>query len=51
MSSFRFSPSVMALGEAAGVTAGLASMNGCTVASVDPKAVQNRLRETGGILN
>lgn len=50
MSSFRVSPSVMALGEAAGVTAALASANGCDVRKVDPRGVQSVLRQHGGIL-
>lgn len=50
MSSFRVAPSVMAIGEAAGVTAALAARNGGVIRKVDPKAVQARLRETGGIL-
>lgn len=51
MSSFRVSPSVMAIGEAAGVTAALASSNGGEIRAVDPEAVRHRLRTTGGILD
>ena len=51
MSSFRVSPSVMAIGEAAGVTAALAASNGCHAKSVSPEAVRLRLLETGGILS
>ena len=50
MSSFRVAPSVMAIGEAAGVTAALAARNGGVIRKVDPRAVQARLRETGGVL-
>ncbi|MFA4945856.1 MAG: FAD-dependent oxidoreductase [Lentisphaeria bacterium] len=51
MSSFRVAPSVMATGEAAGVTAALAAQRGCAMAQVPVKAVQERLRITGGILD
>ncbi len=51
MSSFRVSPSVMAIGEAAGVTAALAARGDGAVRAVDPQAVRARLRETGGILD
>ncbi|MFA7345981.1 MAG: FAD-dependent oxidoreductase [Terrimicrobiaceae bacterium] len=51
MSSFRVSPSVMAIGEAAGVTAGLAAQKGIPVAEVPPEAVQDHLRSAGGILD
>jgi glycine/D-amino acid oxidase-like deaminating enzyme len=50
MSSFRVSPSVMAIGEAAGVTAALAAQCDCAIRDVFPVDVQRRLRETGGIL-
>ena len=50
MSSFRVSPSVMAIGEAAGVTAALAAMNGGDVRKVSPDDVRKRLSETGAIL-
>jgi len=51
MSSFRVSPSVMAIGEAAGVTAALAAKRECSVVDVGHRAVQKRLLETGGILS
>lgn len=51
MSSFRVSPSAMAIGEAAGVTAALAARQNCAMAAVDPAAVQARLRATGAILD
>lgn len=51
MSSFRVSPSAMALGEAAGTTAALAAANGCNVAKVNPTAVQTALRRHGAILD
>jgi hypothetical protein len=41
----------MATGEAAGVTAALAAQRGCAMAQVPVKAVQERLRITGGILD
>ncbi len=50
MSSFRVSPSVMALGEAAGVTASLAALRGCGMADVGAPDVQKQLLATGGIL-
>lgn len=50
MSSFRVSPSVMAIGEAAGVTAALAARQECAVAAVSIQEVQQRLLENGGIL-
>lgn len=50
MSSFRVSPSAMAIGEAAGVTAALALSHECPMRAVSPDLVQQRLRETGGIL-
>jgi len=50
MSAFRVSPSVMALGEAAGVTAALAAREGLAVREVNPALVQARLLATGGIL-
>lgn len=51
MSSFRVSPSAMAIGEAAGVTAALASRNGRDVGSVEARSVQDRLRQSGGVLS
>lgn len=50
MSSFRVSPSVMAIGEAAGVTAALAAQKKVAVRDVDVAQVQARLLSTGGIL-
>jgi hypothetical protein len=50
MASFRVSPSVMTIGEAAGVTAVMAAEEDCPMRSVDSSVVQKRLRETGGIL-
>jgi hypothetical protein len=50
MSSFRVSPGVMAIGEAAGVTAAIAAANGASIRSVDPQAVRKALAESGGIL-
>ncbi len=50
MSSFRVSPSVMAIGEAAGVTAALAVREGKPVAGVSAAAVQDELRKGGAIL-
>ena len=50
MSSFRVSPSVMAIGEAAGVTAAVASERDQAMADVDVAAVQDRLRRAGAIL-
>lgn len=50
MSSFRVSPSVMAIGEAAGVTAALASRNCADIRGVNPALVQALLKSTGGIL-
>lgn len=51
MSSFRVSPSVMAIGEAAGVTAALAARNGSDVASVSADAVQKALLNAHAILH
>ena len=51
MSSFRVSPSVMAIGEAAGVTAALAAQANCVIEDVRAADVQRRLIETGGILS
>ena len=51
MSSFRVAPSVMAIGEAAGVGAALAVQRGCMLRDVPAAAVQARLLETGGILS
>ena len=50
MSSFRVSPSVMAIGEAAGVTAALAAAEDIGIADVDAGDVQGRLKRTGAIL-
>jgi glycine/D-amino acid oxidase-like deaminating enzyme len=50
MSSFRVSPGVMAIGEAAGVTAALAAANGASIRSVDPQAVRKVLTGSDGIL-
>lgn len=50
MSSFRVAPSVMAIGEAAGVTAALAAQQGCPVRSVNWKSVQQALKDNGAIL-
>jgi hypothetical protein len=50
MSSFRMQPSVMAIGEAAGVTAALAAARGVAVADVDVAEVQDRLEENGAVL-
>ena len=50
MSSLRVSPSVMAIGEAAGVTAARAVECHCAIRDVAPADVQHRLVETGGIL-
>lgn len=51
MSSFRVSPSAMAIGEAAGVSAALAAQNGGDVRHLDPANVRERLLSTGGILS
>ena len=51
MASFRVSPTVMAIGEAAGVTAASAAHRDCPVRDVGPEAVQERLLATGGILD
>jgi glycine/D-amino acid oxidase-like deaminating enzyme len=50
MSSFRVSPSVMAIGEAAGVAAALAAQTDCSMRQLDPAIVQARLHATGAIL-
>ena len=50
MGSFRVSPPVMAIGEAAGVTAALAAQRNCPICMVPVGDVQHRLIETGGIL-
>lgn len=50
MSSFRVSPSAMAIGEAAGVTAALAAQNGADVGAVHADAVRAILRKGGAIL-
>ncbi len=51
MSSFRVSPSVMAIGEAAGVTAGLAAQFEVAARDVTSGDVQQQLLATGGILD
>jgi glycine/D-amino acid oxidase-like deaminating enzyme len=50
-SSFRVSPSMLAIGEAAGVTAALAARRGCQIGEVGHEPVQAVLREHGGILD
>ena len=50
-SSFRVSPSVMAIGEAAGVTAALAAKHNRTMRDVPSKEVQELLVKNGGILS
>jgi hypothetical protein len=50
MSSFRVSPSVMAIGEAAGVAAALAAKNCGSIAGVNRDAVRERLIASGAIL-
>lgn len=50
MSSFRVSPSAMAIGEAAGVAAGLTSRLGCPMREVPYDGVRKVLLENGGIL-
>jgi hypothetical protein len=50
MASLRVQPSVMAIGEAAGVGAALAAQRGLQVQELPASAVQERLRATGGIL-
>jgi hypothetical protein len=50
MSSFRVSPSVMAIGEAAGVTAALAARNGADMREVSAGDVRDVLRRGGAIL-
>jgi len=50
MSSFRVSPAVMAIGEAAGVTAALAAKKAIAVSEVQSAEVQEILRVSGGIL-
>ncbi len=51
MSSFRVAPSAMAIGEAAGVTAALSSLEGVPMREVKTHRVVARLQETNGILN
>lgn len=51
MSSFRVSPSVMAIGHAAGVTAALAAKDGATINKVSPVDVRAVLLGAGGILD
>lgn len=50
MSSFRVSPSVIAIGEAAGVTAALATRSAVAAKDVSSGDVQQQLLATGGIL-
>lgn len=50
MSSFRVSPSVMAIGEAAGVTAALAARDGKAIHGVSYKNVRSELLKGGAIL-
>ena len=50
MSSFRVSPSVMAIGEAAGVLAALAAADHCDASGVAAERVREKLTATGGIL-
>lgn len=50
MASFRVSPSVMAIGEAAGTVAALAAADDHNVADIDYRAVQTALHQHGGIL-
>lgn len=50
MSSFRVSPSVMAIGEAAGVTASLAAQRGVSVSEVEYSCVRRCLLSNGAIL-
>ena len=49
MASFRVQPSAMAIGEAAGVGVALAAKAGIPLKDLPAAAVQERLRETGGI--
>lgn len=51
MSSFRVAPSVMAIGEAAGVTAALANATDGDVSAISANDVQHQLRVAGGILD
>lgn len=51
MSSFRVAPSVMAIGEAAGVSAALAAKVDGDVSAIPAKEVQQQLRVAGGILD
>jgi len=50
MSSFRVSPSVMAIGEAAGTAAALAAQSRCPIRAIPAKSVQEALRSGGAIL-
>ncbi|MBE7462606.1 MAG: FAD-dependent oxidoreductase [Planctomycetes bacterium] len=50
MSSFRVSPSVMAIGEAAGTGAALAAEGNGSVRSIEVGKLQDRLRRAGAIL-
>ncbi len=50
MSSFRVSPSVMAIGEAAGITAARAVECHCAIHDVNPADVQQRLLNAGAVL-
>lgn len=51
MSSFRVSPSVMAIGEAAGIVASLSVATGTAAGDIAHQDVQERLLENGGILS
>ncbi|MEI6032932.1 MAG: FAD-dependent oxidoreductase [Verrucomicrobiae bacterium] len=51
MASFRVSPSVMAIGEAAGTAAALAAANGCNIPGLDYHEVQAAILRHKGILS
>ncbi len=51
MSSFRVSPSVMAIGQAAGVTAAIAAKTGCDIDNVPYARVRSCLQEQGAVLS
>jgi glycine/D-amino acid oxidase-like deaminating enzyme len=51
MSSLRVSPTMLALGEAAGIGAAIAARSGGPVAAVDPADVRARLLAQGGVLS
>jgi len=51
MASFRVQPSAMAIGETAGVGIALAVQNDCALRELDASLVQQRFRETGGVLD